>query len=699
MPASRRAAHAVAAAIGLGMVLFVFGPGYVLGTSDYWNMPWLDHRSYVMGYRYFLHEPWHWPIFDARTLNVPYSQSIAFNDSMPLWALIHKVIATVIPPWRDYSARAFLGLWYVLASMLQPVFGVAILRALGHRSWGATIVTSVFFIAIPAWTLRFLHASLYGHFLLLSALYLYLITPASAPAPRRVRVLQLVQLGVAALLNPYHTVMSLAVFAASLVRSRAWRPAAVWFASGCAVVVAALALGGYFAAPAATWESGFGVKSSNLLSPFLPIDSGWIGRVAWTDPTGNQYEGMCYLGAGLLVLALVFLPRARDALTTARGHAALAVVAGGAAILALSNRIFLGSHRVLVYPIPHVLDWIPSQFRVPGRFSWLPMYVVAVFLLSQGFRRFATGWKRLVLPVLAVVQLVDVTPILRDYRGMTRGPFPSQLDAAAWRPLLASSDQVKVFPPHACERDDFEPATRLQYLASERAVPINGVYGARVVRDCAADVASLLDFHAQPGTLYVFVAPTIGVAKRLAASGMPCAEFSFGAFCHSDRALIERLPVAPLSPVAPLAYGDKLDVAARGAPFLELGWAEAEATGRWTDGPVARLLVRPAGTPPLDPVLRLEASARLCGARAAQDVTVLVAGTVVGTLHFDASSNDQGRARAISVPRSALLASPLVEIELRSRDIRSPYELACGRDGRQLGVRLGHLWIESAGSP
>jgi hypothetical protein len=193
----------------------------------------------------------------------------------------------------------------------------------------------------------------------------------------------------------------------------------------------------------------------------------------------------------------------------------------------------------------------------------------------------------------------------------------------------------------------------------------------------------------------VFIAPTIGFAKRLAASGMPCAEFGFGAFCHSDRALIEVLPVPPISPVAPLAYGDKLDIAAPGAPFLELGWSEAEAAGRWTDGPVARLMVRPAGTPPPDPVLRFEASARLCGSRVAQDVTVLVAGLVVGTLHFDASSNDQGRARTISVPRSALLASPIVEIELRSRDIRSPYELACHRDRRRLGVRLGHLWIES----
>ncbi|HEX3478177.1 MAG TPA: DUF6311 domain-containing protein, partial [Kofleriaceae bacterium] len=187
-----------------------------------------------MGYRYFLHEPWHWPLLEVRTLNVPYRQSIAFNDSLPLWALLHKAVATVIPPWRDDSARGFLGLSYGLAVALQTGFGVATLRALGHRSWGATIVTSVFFVSIPAWLFRFYHASLFANFLVLSALYLYLITPANAPAPGRVRGAQLVQLGAVALLNPYHTVMSLAVFGASLVRSRRWRAAAGWLVAGCA---------------------------------------------------------------------------------------------------------------------------------------------------------------------------------------------------------------------------------------------------------------------------------------------------------------------------------------------------------------------------------------------------------------------------------------------------------------------------------
>ena len=76
------------------------GPSLVLGTSDYWDLPRSDHRAYLMGYRYFSHEPWHWPVFVTHTMNVPYPKSIAFSDSIPIWAFINKVIGTVDPSQR-----------------------------------------------------------------------------------------------------------------------------------------------------------------------------------------------------------------------------------------------------------------------------------------------------------------------------------------------------------------------------------------------------------------------------------------------------------------------------------------------------------------------------------------------------------------------------------------------------------------------
>ena len=62
-----RALHALlaAAAIGLLVNVVVFGPGHLLGTSAYWDFPEADSQSNLVGYRYFLHEAWHWPLLNS----------------------------------------------------------------------------------------------------------------------------------------------------------------------------------------------------------------------------------------------------------------------------------------------------------------------------------------------------------------------------------------------------------------------------------------------------------------------------------------------------------------------------------------------------------------------------------------------------------------------------------------------------------
>jgi len=136
-----------------------------------------------MGYRYFLYEPWHWPVFLSHTLDVPFAKSIAFSDAIPVWALQNKAIATLLPPWESFSEHAYLGMWHATVYILQACFGVALLRALGHTSWRAALLTAVMFLAVHAWIFRYGHAALSAHWLELWALTLYLRPPARSPSP------------------------------------------------------------------------------------------------------------------------------------------------------------------------------------------------------------------------------------------------------------------------------------------------------------------------------------------------------------------------------------------------------------------------------------------------------------------------------------------------------------------------------------
>ena len=698
-----RHAYAVSAGLALTIYFLVFGAGHVFGTSTYWDLPLTDHRAYLMGYRYFLHEPWQWPVFVTHTMNVPYTKSIAFTDSIPLWAFVNKSVATIVPPWREVSERAYLGLWYAVIFALQACFGVANLRALGHKSWGTVIVTALMFVAVPAWTLRYIHASMAAHFLTLWALYLYLRTPPGEVAPRKLRLAQIGQLAVASLVNPYHTVMSLGLFVASLARSRKLKPVAIWFPAAIVTIGVCAWAAGYFKREAKLAMFGFEVASTNVLSIVTPYRSGIIGDAAWVDPTGFQYEGVAYLGLGFLVLFALFLPRVKTLRAVIKRHPFLFAVALGAWVFALSNHIYVGSYELVAYELPSVFGWLADQFRSPGRFVWVPMYVLLVFVLKEAVARFTVGWKQLILPVVAVLQLVDASGDWRAHRGVTREPDHPRIPLAAWRPLVHAHERIYILPPYDCildgEIDVDYVSLDIQYLASERALPINGVYSARPTRDCTVEVAMMQTQKPEDGTIYVLLRRVQEVAYRFQALGATCAEFKYGRVCSKNAAAIAELvragaatSFAP-SP-AQLAYGTRIEPGdPKSAAWVEQGWSWAESP-RFTSGGAAWLVFDLIGDPPPNVALKIQAVAPLCRKRTTSDVDVLINGVLLTTLQFDEKTNDVNVVRTIPITKPELLRAPIVALELRPHDFRSPKKLRCNEDDRALGVGIQRVSFE-----
>ena len=546
-PARARHVYAVAAAIGLATYLVVYGTGHLSGSSAYWTMPQTDERMFLMGYRYFLHEPWQWPVFVSHAIDVPYTTSVAFSDSIPIWALTNKAIATVAPPWGPFSADAYLGLWHGLAYALQACFGVACLRALGHRSWRTGIVTALFFLAVPAWIFRYGHDALSAHWVELWAIWLYLRTPAGTPAPRRLGIAKLGQLTVAALITPYHPVMCLGVFLASLLRSRDAKTIAIWLPLGVGCVVIATWFAGYFSGEGAVAQWGFAKQSTNVLSWLVPVRSGILGDGRWianVTATDWQWEGYAYLGLGYLALLALFLPHVRSLRGVIERHVFLFVVALAFWLLALSNHIYVGSHEVATYSIPSVLRWFPSQFRAPGRFVWVPMYVLIVFLLHWAFLRFSTGRRFAVLVVLVVVQLIDARGDWALQRATTEGPRSSVLELGAWRPLVHAHDAVFIHPTFACLTGDrtswlSDVSTGVQMLASERGTPINGTYNTRTKRTCAVEERAWPSLELRPGALYVVLPQARAIADRLETAGARCGAFDTVRVCSTHATAID----------------------------------------------------------------------------------------------------------------------------------------------------------------
>ncbi len=692
----------MAGAIGVTVYLLVFGIGHPLGTSAYWDLPLTDHRAYMMGYRYFLEEPWQWPVFVVHTMNVPFEKSIAFSDAIPAWAFVNKAIATLIPPWGDFTERAYLGLWYLVLYVLQPLLAVANLRALGHRSWAATIGTAFLFVAAPAWTNRYVHASMSAHFLTLWALYLYLRTPSKAAAPRGLRVHGLVQLGVATLVNPYHAVMSYGFFVASLFRAGNRRQLAIWLPTGFAVIGAGAWFASYFAKEAALKMFGFEVASTNVLSFVMPYHSALFGDRLTVDPTGFQYEGAAFAGLGILVLLALSLPRVRSVWPVIKRHRYLFAIALGAWLFALSTHIWIGGFELVAYSLPSKLGWLADQFRSPGRFVWVPMYVAMVFLAKEGLARFNTGWKIVIVPALGVLQLIDATGGWSMLRSNTRAQDNPRIELASWRTLVHAHEEVFVYPSYDCVLDGTKDmdyvSLDIEYLVSERALPINGVYSARPTRNCQFDEVLLAKSTPRPRALYVFLRRDQANAYRFQLLGASCGEFEFGRVCSLDKAAIDAamsrkiLRATPPVPTAtPLGIGTRLKITPEApAAYFDYGWSWPEEQGRFTDGPVARLAFSLAGEIPEAARLSLHTVPVMCGGRKSQHLEVRINGTAIGTIRY---SDENPRSDSFAVPR-ALLTGPVTYLELWPRDHRRLDHVGCNADPRGIGVNLRELNFE-----
>jgi hypothetical protein len=331
----------------------------------------------------------------------------------------------------------------------------------------------------------------------------------------------------------------------------------------------------------------------------------------------------------------------------------------------------------------------------------LPTYVLLVFLLNWALTSFANGRRFAIVVSLAIVQLVDARGEWALQRAMTE-PQHALLDRAAWRQLIRAHDAVFIIPTYSCVFGDDGPrldavSRDIQWLASEQALPINGTYSARAMRECAREQAEWPTLVLRPRALYVLLPSAGAIADRFQAEGASCGVFDFGRVCSTNesaiadavRTSILRAPPPPSS----LAYGQQLELA--GAPISSAGWSPPEPDGRWTDSPVASLLLHLDADPPPGVALELQAQARLCGARQAEDVDVLLDEHLLTTLHFDAGTNDPNTVRTIAITDRGDLRRSAFALQFRPSDLRSPATLGCDADPRRLGIRVSRLWFES----
>ena len=442
-----------------------------------WMLPFwrgsIDSATHYLGWEFFRQAPLlQWPPGKSPNLGPMGGSGVALTDSLPLFALIFKPLTF----WFSQPFQYF-GIWVLTCFVLQAVFAWKLLT-IWVKQWEHVVLSTYFFCFAPIFIDRMtVHLALAGHWVILAGLYL-LFSPKS-------KFKHWILLAVVSMLvQPYLAIICAALFFAwvliALIETRAY----FQVVQKLCIFIGFLFISGwsaglFFFGLGSAQAAGFGTYSANVLAwvdPGFP----WYEKALWSrylpDQWQNtgQYEGMNYLGSGVLLLvfvalgyqlikgtwksrgmqvaiifsfvaafgksgstqrdlvfllgvlsAVVFSVLSKHFLLNRSATVVYVLLFTSLILIAFTNQIFLGDFLVANFTVPESIINLLSVVRTSGRMLWPVTYMLialVIMLVSRNFRReLASGFIVLVIffQVFESVGAVGVTKSMFTRSGPT----------------------------------------------------------------------------------------------------------------------------------------------------------------------------------------------------------------------------------------------------------------------------------------
>jgi Family of unknown function (DUF6311) len=442
-----------------------------------------DNAQHTSGWWYYAKDTWHFPLLHTSRVDHPEGISIAFTDSIPFAALFFKALMTAFPSWFPEHFHYF-GWWIGFVFVTQALSATLLMRTLGAKSAFATVLITLFVLTWPVIHVRYSHAALMLHSILLLGLALYFLGVQQVWRGSYVSAAFIALHVVSLLVHPYFLPFTFGLYVAFMadqaLKQDNWTRQLVRLFAVLAVLLAVALVMGYFGR--STYRGGYGdYFRFDLASPFCG-DTKLIHCGYGSDL--QRFEGYNYFGAGLiLLLPVAIILFWRNIAAFPKRYPALFLVLSGLFLYALSNHVWLGPYHLYSFQLPAWTTWLTGAFRVAGRFFWLIGYLILFMTLVA----FCKKQQRLMAPLLAfalVVQIVDVKPLLKQIK--TLAEKPRALNYEEWTPLMKGVDKIVIYPNFDCPIGDLQYYTWIMQLAGYHGKLLNSGYTSRDKKDCLA---------------------------------------------------------------------------------------------------------------------------------------------------------------------------------------------------------------------
>jgi hypothetical protein len=598
-PASIAFNLAVSLIVGLIYALIICG----LRPLDPRDISWMqgDSPTYFVGWELFRQDPHlHWPLTFTNRVGYPLGASISLMDPIPLLALIFKPLSPILPAPFQY-----LGISVILACTLQFFFSLLIFRFLLDANPWAVVLSSVFLLIAPPLTFRLtVHYALANQWILLAAIYLLItMTSKHSPPLRPFRCYGLLLAFIATAINPYLAFLTLSLLLAALM-SVVWQgrlsiAGAVGMIAGLAATCGATAAAlGLFSGLGGDWRLGYRLYSMNLLAPIDPYAWKSVLLPQFPQFTTGQFEGYNYMGAGVILLAIISLPfvwlRRRVFQLSAPQVVPLALCCLVLTVMAASTQITVGNRLLFdLDPAEHLSRFL-APLRVSGRLFWVPYYVILIAILASVFRIFASRTAIVLVAIALAVQIVDTASVREAARSSVSAIAQTPLKSPIWSALGDRHRNLLILPAWQCDQDQTPGADDgfriFGLLAVAQRMRSNSYYAARysdttMQYHCSSGPLELMRKPLSPDSVYV-VNAAIAALIELGPSGAgKCHEVDGFILCSSanEFGLNSNGP----NYLPQMDRSNRIAVGEGSGPnrFLLTGWYnEPGAPSVWSDG-------------------------------------------------------------------------------------------------------------------